>query len=76
MAGDQETVLCLRRPFDKVLREGYKYDDKCLRNEIAVLINYIATSVQSHQFFLEKENGEFSFLEFLIQCVVQDEFNT
>lgn len=44
MAGDLETVLSIRKPFERVLREGYKYDDKCLRNELAVLINYIATS--------------------------------
>lgn len=55
MANDQETVLGLRRPFECVLRQGYKYDDKCLRNELMVLINYIATSVQSHKFFLEKD---------------------
>lgn len=70
MAGDMETVLSLRRPFERVLREGYKYDDKCLRNEFGVLINYVATSFQSHKFFLEKENpGELSFLELMITCV-------
>jgi hypothetical protein len=60
--------LGLRKPFERVLREGYKYDDKCLRNELMVLINYIATSTQSHKYFLEKDGIETSFLEFLIQC--------
>ncbi len=45
MSGDQETVLSLRAPFEKVIKEGYKYDDKCLRNEFGVLINYVATSL-------------------------------
>ncbi len=69
IAGDQETVLSLRRPFERVLREGYKYDDKCLRNELAVLINYIATSFASHKFFLEREDDSSTsqcFLEFII----------
>jgi hypothetical protein len=48
LAGDSEAVLSLRLPFERVIKEGYKYDDKCLRNEFAVLINYIATSVSSH----------------------------
>lgn len=55
MSGDQETVLSLRVPFEKIIKEGYKYDDKCLRNEFAVLINYVATSIQSHRFFIEKD---------------------
>lgn len=78
MAGDQETILSLRRPFERVLREGYKYDDKCLRNEMMILINYVATSTQSHRFFLERDHVEGSpqsFLEFLIQCATQDEFS-
>ena len=72
VAGDQETVLSLRRPFERVMKEGYKYDDKCLRNEFAVLINYIATSYQSHKFFLEQDNDT-SFLEFIVKSFVQDE---
>jgi hypothetical protein len=42
-----------------------------------VLINYVATSHHSHRYFLEKdslESGAQSFLEFLIQCATQDEF--
>ena len=58
IASDSATVLSLRRPFERVLREGYKYDDKCLRNELMVLINYIATSIESHKYFLEKDDSE------------------
>lgn len=77
MAGDIESVLTIRRPFERVLREGYKYDDKCLRNEFGVLINYLATSPLSHQFFLDKDDPSgISFLEFMIRCVTQDELAT
>ncbi len=78
MAGDQDAVLSLRVPFERVMKEGYKYDDKCLRNELAVLINYVATSLQSHSFFLERDsrNGDDrTFLEFLINQAVFDELN-
>lgn len=71
---DSDAVLSLRRPFERVLREGYKYDDKCLRNELLVLINYIATNQESHRHFLEKDDADSqSFLEFLIQVAIQDE---
>ena len=79
MAGDQEAVLSLRVPFERVMREGYKYDDKCLRNELAVLINYVATSLQSHSFFLETDSRtgeETTFLEFLIGQATFDELNS
>ncbi len=55
MATEQEIVLSIRRPFERVLKEGYKLDDKCLRNEICILINYVVTSWASHKFFLERE---------------------
>jgi hypothetical protein len=61
------------------MREGYKYDDKCLRNELAVLINYVATSFQSHSFFLETDSRtgeETTFLEFLIGQATFDELNS
>ena len=76
LASDSDAVLSLRLPFERVIREGYKYDDKCLRNEMAVLINYVATSYASHQVFLEKDSrtgDDFTFLEFLIKNVIYDE---
>ncbi len=79
LACDQESILSLRIPFERVIREGYKYDDKCLRNEFAVLINYLATSVASHQFFLEKDtrtNDDSTFLEFMIKQATNDELQT
>ena len=48
-----EVVPSLVAPFELVLRQGYKKDDKCLRNEICVLLNYIVSNPSSHQFFLQ-----------------------
>ena len=79
LASDTEAVLSLRLPFERVIKEGYKYDDKCLRNEFAVLINYIATSLSSHQAFLEKDSrtgSDLTFLEFLIKNVIHDEVSS
>ena len=58
MATEGEIVLALRRIFERVLKEGYKLDDKCLRNELAILINYVVTCPDSHRYFTEKETTD------------------
>jgi len=60
-----------------VLKEGYKLDDKCLRNEITILINYIATCNASHKFFLERETPtDSTFLEAILYYATHDELNS
>jgi len=52
-------------------------DDKCLRNEIQILINYIATSTKSHKFFLEKEHdNDICFLDTILNYATHDEMNS
>lgn len=59
-----------------MLKEGYKLDDRCLRNEILILINYIVTSPASHKFMLERDSPDHaSFLEMLIWYATHDELN-
>jgi hypothetical protein len=57
MAGDQTVVVNLRAPFENVIQKGYKLDDKCLRNELAILINYVIIEKESHDFFFENDIG-------------------
>ncbi len=76
VAGEQKVVLALRRPFERVLKDGYKLDDKCLRNEICILINYIVTNIESHKFFLERETpNDSTFLEAILYYSTTDELN-
>lgn len=56
MAGDGDVVVGLRGPFENLIKKGYKYEDKCLRNELAILINYVVIEKQSHQFIFEKSS--------------------
>lgn len=51
LAQDESLIISLRKPFDDVIRKGYKLDDKCLRNELAILINYIIIDKRSHRYF-------------------------
>tara|TARA_B110000285_G_C15118701_1_gene615734 strand:+ start:692 stop:862 length:171 start_codon:yes stop_codon:yes gene_type:complete len=55
MASDQSVVIALRKPFENVIKKGYKLDDKCLRNELAILINYVIIEKTSHEFFYMKD---------------------
>lgn len=67
----------MRRPFERVLKEGYKLDDKCLRNELCILINYIVTCNESHKFFLERETpNDSTFLEAILFYSTHDELNS
>ena len=67
----------LKIPFEMVLRRGYKKDDKCLRNEICVLLNYVVSSPESHGFFLQPDNSESeeTILEQMTVYAVYDEIN-
>lgn len=44
LAGYPEAISSLKYQFDKVMEKGHKKDDKCLRNEICVLMNFIVSS--------------------------------
>ncbi len=65
MAGDSEVVVGLRGPFENLIRKGYKLEDKCLRNELAILINYVVIEKQSHQFIFQKSSDGQSLMSVL-----------
>ena len=81
MANEGEIVLALRKVFERVLKEGYKLDDKCLRNELTILINYIVTCPESHRYFIERETTDDneetdSFLDVICYYATHDELNS
>jgi hypothetical protein len=70
----EEVAIGLKKIFEKTIREGYKLDDKLLRNELCILINYALNTPNSHQFFFLKDNEkEFSFFELLLKYASHDE---
>lgn len=75
MASDQGVVTALRRPFENVIKKGYKLDDKCLRNELAILINYVIIEKDSHAFFyLQDPQDGGSLMATLLHYATVDEF--
>jgi cilia- and flagella-associated protein 69 len=75
MADDQQVVMGLRKPFENVIQKGYKLEDKCLRNELAILINYLVMDKISHDYlFIKDEEDGKSFIQSLMYYATVDEF--
>lgn len=58
LAADETVIMAIRRPFENVIQKGYKLDDKCLRNELAILLTYVIIDKQSHQFFFQVDPND------------------
>lgn len=50
----QEYITGIQRLLVKVVKEGYKLEDKCLRNEIVILINYLLSIPEAVPLFLTR----------------------
>jgi hypothetical protein len=58
-----------------VVQRGYKLDDKCLRNELAILINYVIIEKDSHPYFFEKDPHDGgSLMQTIMHFATVDEF--
>jgi hypothetical protein len=49
----EDIVFALRELFLDIMKKGYKLEDKCLRNEMLILINYIFTFEEMIPFMIE-----------------------
>jgi len=49
----EDIVFALRELFLDIMKKGYKLEDKCLRNEMLILINYIFTFPDMIPFMIE-----------------------
>lgn len=74
LAADQTVITAIRRPFETVIKKGYKLDDKCLRNELAILLNYVIIDKASHRFFFEidPQDGQ-SLMHMIMHYATTDE---
>ena len=55
LARHPTVVPSLKQIFQVILEKGYKLDDKCLRNEVCVVLNYVVQEGDSHPFFLQTD---------------------
>jgi hypothetical protein len=71
----EETINELKVFFEKVMKTGYKLEDKGLRNEILILINYLMSDPQALVYFHERGTlgKSHTFLDILIYYATIDE---
>lgn len=54
----EDIVFSLRELFLDIMSKGYKLEDKCLRNELLILINYIFTFEEMIPFMIENRGNK------------------
>ncbi len=52
----EDIISNLKRVFENIMKNGYKLEDKCLRNELLILINYLLGDEKALIFFNEKSS--------------------
>lgn len=50
----EDIISQLKRVFENIMKNGYKLEDKCLRNEVSILINYLMADPKALYYFNEK----------------------
>lgn len=75
---NEEVINEIKSLFESIMKTGYKLEDKGLRNEILILINYLMSDKDALHFFYEKPSfpgaGKMhSFLELLLYYATIDE---
>ncbi len=80
MMAFEEIVNSLFGTFNTVIKNCFRMEDRNIRNDICILINYVVSSPESHKYFILQENenttNEFSkqsFLEILLHYATYDE---
>jgi hypothetical protein len=58
--------------FENLMKNGYRLEDKCLRNEFLILVNYLSRDAVALEHFHTKKN-ETTFMELLLFYSTIDE---
>lgn len=67
----EDIIYSLKKLFENIMKNGYKLEDKCLRNELLILINYLMSDEKALYFFYEKQSlsddeNQATFLDILL----------
>jgi len=54
------------------MKNGYRLEDKCLRNEVLILVNYLSRDLEALKHFHTQKNGT-NFMEILLFYSTIDE---
>ncbi|CAD8169691.1 unnamed protein product [Paramecium pentaurelia] len=74
----EDIISGLKKLFENIMKQGYKLEDKCLRNEILILLNYLMRDEKALQYFVDKPQAhsiqqQTNFLEVLLFYATIDE---
>jgi len=50
----EDIITGLKRLFETIMKQGYRVEDKCLRNEIVILVNYLMRDDRALLYFIER----------------------
>jgi hypothetical protein len=78
MMAFEEIVNALFHTFNNVIHNCFRLEDRNIRNDICILINYVVSSPESHHYFIYKDESNSdlnkkSFLEILLHYATYDE---
>jgi cilia- and flagella-associated protein 69 len=68
----EEIILNIKVFFENLMKNGYRLEDKCLRNEFLILVNYLSRDAEALEHFHTKKN-ETTFMELLLFYSTIDE---
>jgi hypothetical protein len=57
MMAFEEIVNALFYTFNNVIKNCFRLEDRNIRNDICILINYVVSSPESHNYFIYKDDG-------------------
>ena len=52
----EDIITGLKKLFENIMKLGYKLEDKCLRNEIVILVNYLMRDDRALLYFIERQS--------------------
>lgn len=69
---DENIILNIKVFFEKIMKNGYRLEDKCLRNEVLILLNYLSRDVEALEHF-NKKKDDTTFIDILLFYSTIDE---
>lgn len=76
----EDIIAQLKKVFENIMKHGYKLEDKCLRNELLILINYLLGDEKALYYFSQQNQmptvqSPATFIEILIVYATIDEIS-
>jgi len=68
----KDIILNIKIFFEKIMKHGYRLEDKCLRNEILILVNYLSRDPEALIHFHTKRDNT-TFIDLLLFYSTIDE---